>query len=81
MQVDAQDFGEVKPYRVGAIGGASGEDAFDGIASVASGVDFEDRTMGLMEPGEEPDVLTGLNAVESFDEFGTNLERGIGSAL
>ena len=71
----------MKPYRVGAIGGASGEDAFDGVVHVASGVDFENRAMSLMEPGEDPDVLAGLNAVESFDEFGTNLERGIGSAL
>lgn len=78
--VDAGDGGAVEADGVGAVGGAGGEDSGDGVGGIGAGVDAEGFALGLVEPGEDPDVLIGVEAFEGLGVGGEDLEGGGGCA-
>ena len=65
----------------GPVRGASGKDSGQSIARIFSGMHFERRTDRLMEIGENPGILAGLDAVKSVDKLGIDFQSRIGRAL
>src|SRR5215472_17647165 len=80
LVVYAQEPCAVEADGVGAVGGAGGEDSGERVAGVGAGVDLEGVAVGLVEPGEDPDLVAGAEAFDGLAEVGEDLEGGGGGA-
>ena len=77
----AENFRTMKADGVRAVGGASGEYPLKSIARVVARVRFQNCPVGLMEPGENPDVGSRFEAIESFDIRGIDFQTSTWSAF
>ena len=73
---DASEGGAVQADGIWPVGGAGCEDSSDGVAGVGARMDAEGFAVGLVEPGEDPDVLIGVEAFESLSVGREDFESG-----
>ena len=79
--VYGEDFAAVQADWVGPIRRAGGKDSLEGVEAVASRMHFQGGALGLMEPGEDPDFVTGLEAFECLEKGWEDLKLRVGRAL
>ena len=66
---------------VWAVGRAGGEDAGERGVRDAAGVDLQRLAVGLMEPGEEDELVSEVETEESVVILGIEFEPGFGGVL
>ena len=75
----AKDLGTVKTYRIGPVGGAGRE--YSRESSLSARVHFERGTPRFMQPCQHPNVLSGVNPIEPFNQLRKDFQRGFRCAL
>ncbi len=78
IALDVENRDRVNAEWVGPVLRARREYASHGPAFVATGMHLEDRSVGLVQPGEHDDVVALAETVERLSEFGLDDEPAVG---
>jgi hypothetical protein len=81
VRIYAQNLCTVQSYRIGPVWRTSGKHTHQSVQHNASRVDLENRAPRFMEPRENPDILSGLDAVEAPGKLRMDFQPCIGRAL
>jgi hypothetical protein len=69
----------VKTYRIGPVGGAGRE--YSREPSLSARIHHQRRTPRFMQPCQHPNILSGLNPIEPFNQLRIDFQRGFGCAF